>query len=1438
MNTCNAAHGLLRALLFVLLFVAAVSPARSSEVRSAEVRQQALSPAVFVENKGQWDKEVRFGLNSGGMSVRLTDSEIAFTATKRDGDGKDAKASSVAFTASFKGAEKATIEALDPSPAKMNFYSGSDKSKWQTGVSTYKRVVYRGVYEGIDLYVAARPGGLKYEFNLKPGANARDIVMRYEGIEGLSIDSTGALCISTSLGEIVDAAPVVYQQAADGRKDVIGHYKLVGDREYGFEITGEYDHALPLVIDPEIAWGSYLGSNQCGRADTTAIDSNGDTWVGGFIDDDGFVAKISPAGELLWTVSVKGAVTGMAMSSQGCMWVVGTTRAPDFPVTDNAFRKTYQDADPDWGWDSFVMQLSLAGEILFASYLGGNGVDGSPPRTAVAVDAQGNAWISGITESGDFPTPGGFRTGEDLSHEHVLDWAPTDGFLVKVTPAGQLAWGSLIGGNGPDYCVSTTVDSTGAAWVLCTTSSSDIRLSDGSTTSGIPGLQWDAVLMRIAPSGQLSWTGCIDQNIDPNQGALAVDTSDDVIVTCCDALPPDATNSAYFLVAKVAPSGQTLWEFFLTTDAGGPSGVSVDGGGAIYIGGMAGRLLPAPNVPPAEDDCWRHMPGFVARITPSGQLGWAYFIRGLVWDVAVDSAGNPWVCGAMDSAGEFFPLGFQQTFSAGSEDGFILRMGLSPPTIQTASLHAGIVGDSYSATLACTGDDAPFTWRVTSGVLPTGLSLNASSGVISGTPRAANTWHFTVEAMGTDQKTGDKDLSITVTALPDDGGPALSGIAVVPSTVREKVDTSITLTAAGDSRRCLRYTVASVEYRIGVGTSLGPWTAMAPADGAYDSQWELATATIDTSGWRVLDGPRTIYVRAHDSAGRSSIGTPSITVSVIDGTAPGRVYTLSLTPTADLETILTGSWQTPGRATAAQETKTFDLGSLRAIGGVGLIAATTRLFPKRLTIEVSADSSDWRTITSHTDYRAVKGANVWQFDSDEYRYVRLTATGVYSPAAGCYQVDVPAVNILGRVDGGKLRAKWMASADDGYDASSGWTDKSDLRYSSSVITDSNFQSCRKVEAIPASVAPGKFVETVFGTGDLEGTVFGAVKVIDASGNPSPLSNVEQAQVGYMGLSYQGESDLIVTNPSLPPQLVISRGKDVTQAFIAFSGTIAFPKNHLKFPIKVGKYTWSPAASQWKAIKKRASTLGAVYWRLEGKSLSCPSIILAPKELMLRSGDITSLAVSPVHGDNAIWPDATKSPTFSWTNGIPGMAYFWVDISTDSTFATKSAKKLISLTGTSGSATASRAQWKAIRRLAATNTGALYWRVRAKDHQKVLTLASETQTLTIDGGTWTVSDVTSTPDGPMISWQHQGEGIATYRLEFGATESFGGKPGTTVVVPPASITATSYTLKAAEVTRLRALAKRAGVATLRYRVRGQDAERAFLAHSEAKTTAVP
>ncbi|HET9132566.1 MAG TPA: Ig domain-containing protein [Terriglobia bacterium] len=88
-------------------------------------------------------------------------------------------------------------------------------------------------------------------------------------------------------------------------------------------------------------------------------------------------------------------------------------------------------------------------------------------------------------------------------------------------------------------------------------------------------------------------------------------------------------------------------------------------------------------------------------------------------------------------------------------------------TISTMSLPNGTQQTAYSATRTATGGTPPYSWTIASGGLPTGLSLNSSSGVISGTPQSAGTSDFTVRVTDSSSQSATKPLSIV---SPSGGG--------------------------------------------------------------------------------------------------------------------------------------------------------------------------------------------------------------------------------------------------------------------------------------------------------------------------------------------------------------------------------------------------------------------------------------------------------------------------------------------------------------------------------------------------------------------------------------------------------------------------------------------------------------------------------------------
>jgi len=433
-----------------LVATAGLSKAAEGPAKKRALQAFDLSPAVFVENKGQWDESVRYGFDGKGVRVSFTDAGPVFQMLKNTGDKENPQIAQKVFSASFRGANHVRPVGLDAAATKVNYYIGNDASKWHSGVPSFEKILYKGLYDGVDLYTWGKRSGIKYEFHLAPGASWKDIVVRYEGIEGLAIDETGALHVRTSLGEIVDGAPVVYQETGGRRVEIAATFRLVDACSYGFEITGDVDAALPMVIDPYLAWSSYLGGSGDDGGRCIAVDSTGNCYVTGYTTSsdfrtaggldtslggslDAYVAKVTPSGTLAWSTYLGGSSndegSGIAADATGNCYLTGYTNSTDFPTAggfDTSGGGNYSDA--------FVVKVTASGTLAWSSYLGGSSVD---EGCSIAVDGAGNCYLTGYTDSSDFPTAGGFG---------AIYGGAGDAFVAKVTASCALAWAMYLGG--------------------------------------------------------------------------------------------------------------------------------------------------------------------------------------------------------------------------------------------------------------------------------------------------------------------------------------------------------------------------------------------------------------------------------------------------------------------------------------------------------------------------------------------------------------------------------------------------------------------------------------------------------------------------------------------------------------------------------------------------------------------------------------------------------------------------------------------------------------------------------------------------------------------------------------------------------------------------------------------------------------------------------
>ncbi len=499
----KAGLGVLEMIFWCLLSVAypAFTGAAAPEKADKEgiLSAYANLPLYFIENKGQLDPKVRFYVKTSGQTLYFTDKGIVFDLFRGGERAKNErpepekglheagqKRERLVFNLTFENVKEGVLtKGFDPQEAGINYFVGNDKSKWRTEIPTYKGIVYKGVYEGIDLKVFGNGKDMEYEFIVNPGGNSDQILLTYSGIEGLAVNEAGQLLIGTAFGQIEETKPHIYQEI-EGKKEVDGRFEIrscadpsdTGKFSYGFQVAS-YDPAYPLVIDPTLDYSTYLGGSRTDQGNGIAVDGygnayvTGETWssdfpiknpfqatFSGFMDS--FIAKLSPAGNALFYSTYLGGSSsdegnGIVVDGYGNAYVTGETRSTDFP-TKNPFQAT------NGGWDdAFITKISSSGsDLYYSTYLGGNGSDAG---YGIALDGSGNAYITGGTGSTVFPTKSPFQ---------ATNGGVSDAFITKISSSGRdLCYSTYLGGNWPDRAYGIAVDGHGNAYVTGVTYSSD-----------------------------------------------------------------------------------------------------------------------------------------------------------------------------------------------------------------------------------------------------------------------------------------------------------------------------------------------------------------------------------------------------------------------------------------------------------------------------------------------------------------------------------------------------------------------------------------------------------------------------------------------------------------------------------------------------------------------------------------------------------------------------------------------------------------------------------------------------------------------------------------------------------------------------------------------------------------------------------------------------
>jgi hypothetical protein len=295
----------------------------------------------------------------------------------------------------------------------------------------------------------------------------------------------------------------------------------------------------------KIVYSSYLGGSNTDVAYGMTVDATGDAIIAGDTaskdfevrkplqpktrgNTDAFVAEISPAGKLLWNTYLGGAqldsASGVGVDAAGNVYVAGETQSPDFP-TVNAVQTSLKGSAA-----AFVTKIDPTGQkILYSTLLGGNDNNFAE---AIAVDAAGDAYVTGLTSSKDFPTRNAFQPhygGQGVSFIYG------DAFVTKLDPSGQLAYSTFLGGHYDDWARAITVDSTGAAYVTGNTDSADFPIKDAiqplfqsapcTVVNGKLTPCTNAFITKVDASGALVWSTFWGGSRNTTGTGITVDSS-------------------------------------------------------------------------------------------------------------------------------------------------------------------------------------------------------------------------------------------------------------------------------------------------------------------------------------------------------------------------------------------------------------------------------------------------------------------------------------------------------------------------------------------------------------------------------------------------------------------------------------------------------------------------------------------------------------------------------------------------------------------------------------------------------------------------------------------------------------------------------------------------------------------------------------------------
>ncbi len=610
------------------------------------VNAQGLQkPLCFVENKGQVKGidnntryDIQYKLSTPGMGLYVGSAQLHYQFKKTEGeDVADMKVTTYDMGVTLVGANThAKVVATQEEEYHENYYFAQSGDN-AVVAHAYDKVVYKDVYPGIDWVLYVKDGKVEYDFVVRPGGNAHDIQIRYDGATALRKTEDGGIYAETPLGSVKEKTPYSYES---GTGKAIASAFVLHNNVVSFE-TGAYNGSL--TIDPYLLWSTYFGGANEDVATSVKETTSGVTFVGGFTSSTG-------------------------LNTIGSVYFSG----PPAPAV----------------FEAFLAKYNTVGGLLYTTYFGGASAT-TTKCTSIALDNTGggnpNVYIAGFTNSNSIGAGA-------VTAYHALN----DGFVAKLNNAGTVTWRTYFGGLKDDYINAIVCDASNNIYITGQTASSTTIASGGAYQVSLQGIN-DAFAAKInGATGALTWGTYYGGTAQEQGFGIALDASNNVYITgqtnsVISVATPLAyqtllsgTNDAF--VAEISSSGNALvWgTYYGGPDIPGFPGTEQGNGiivnqttGAIAVVGNTTSASGVASVNADQTSYGGVQDAFVAYFNAGGTLAWSTYYGGSSLDygqgICFDNTNNLVIAGGSFSTNNISSPSASQGSNAGDYDAYIAK---------------------------------------------------------------------------------------------------------------------------------------------------------------------------------------------------------------------------------------------------------------------------------------------------------------------------------------------------------------------------------------------------------------------------------------------------------------------------------------------------------------------------------------------------------------------------------------------------------------------------------------------------------------------------------------------------------------------------------------------------------------------------------------------